>query len=333
MFTNPSDAPHTPNGRASLPRLLSISEERALCARILAGDVGARNELVQANLRLAWTWTGHYLQGVGGIGALTMEDLYQEACIGLMDAAKRFDGRGKFSTYAVIWIRQAIGRAIENQADMIRMPSYVHAAHRRVRRASDAIESTGATVTPAALADAGITTYEAQAARGMVRQPITYDVPVLEDEDTSAKDMLPEPADEITERLAALDSAHLLTWIREQLTPREWRVYRRRIVPAIGDQRVSLREAAHTLGVTRERTRQVQFDATLKLIAAGLCPDGTIQPDGPRARRARLEITTRKARLHDISARSQRRVRAREAARKAHEQGPGQGQEQEGVSA
>ena len=119
-------------------RLLTPAEEVALAKRIEAGDEAARNRMVESNLRLVVaTARSHAYRGV------PLLDLIQEGTLGLMRAVERFDWRRgtKFSTYAVWWIRQAVDRAVCDQADPIRVPVHVHERRRRLARAENALDS------------------------------------------------------------------------------------------------------------------------------------------------------------------------------------------------
>jgi RNA polymerase primary sigma factor len=118
-------------------RLLTPAEEVSLAKRIEAGDVTARNRMVESNLRLVVAVARAY-----AYHGVPMLDLIQEGTLGLICAAERFDWRRgtKFSTYAMWWIRQAIDRAVCNQADPIRVPIHVHERRRRLARAERALE-------------------------------------------------------------------------------------------------------------------------------------------------------------------------------------------------
>jgi len=119
-------------------RLLTPAEEVRLAKRIEAGDTAAKNRMVESNLRLVVAVARTY--GYRGVPLL---DLIQEGTLGLIRAAERFDWRRgtKFSTYAMWWIRQAIDRAVYNQADPIRVPVHIHERRRRLARAGQALES------------------------------------------------------------------------------------------------------------------------------------------------------------------------------------------------
>jgi RNA polymerase primary sigma factor len=119
-------------------RLLTPAEEVRLAKRIEEGDSEARRRLVESNLRLVVSVArGYAYRGV------SLLDLIQEGTLGLMRAAERFDWRRgtKFSTYAVWWIRQAVDRAVCNQADPIRVPIHIHERRRRLARAEQALEA------------------------------------------------------------------------------------------------------------------------------------------------------------------------------------------------
>jgi RNA polymerase primary sigma factor len=118
-------------------RLLTRAEEVRLAKRIEEGNVAAKHRLVESNLRLVVLVARGY-----GYRSVPLLDLIQEGTLGLIRAAERFDWRRgtKFSTYAIWWIRQAIDRAVCNQADAIRMPIHVHERRRRLSRAERALE-------------------------------------------------------------------------------------------------------------------------------------------------------------------------------------------------
>jgi len=119
-------------------RLLTPAEEVTLAKRIEAGDLSAKNRMVESNLRLVVAVARPYAHR--GVPLL---DLIQEGTLGLIRAAERFDWRRgtKFSTYAIWWIRQAIDRAVRNQADPIRVPIHIHERRSRLVRAERALES------------------------------------------------------------------------------------------------------------------------------------------------------------------------------------------------
>ncbi|MCC6830559.1 MAG: sigma-70 family RNA polymerase sigma factor [Thermoleophilia bacterium] len=124
--------------RAARHRLLRADEEIALARRIEAGDMRAKDQLVESNLRLVLSIASRY-QGAG----LPLSDMVQEGTLGLMRAAERFDHRRrlKFSTYAVWWIRQAIARALANQSRTIRLPVHVNDEVRRLTGAASELAS------------------------------------------------------------------------------------------------------------------------------------------------------------------------------------------------
>ena len=129
-------------GGATHHRLLTAMEERALARRIERGDLAAKEQLVTHNIRLVVSIARRYPPG-----ELTMLDLIQEGTIGLIRAAEKFDWRRgyRFSTYATLWIRQAIGRAMDLHARTIRIPADVARRERRLARAHDALLAEGAT--------------------------------------------------------------------------------------------------------------------------------------------------------------------------------------------
>lgn len=273
-----------------LPALLSSDDELALCRRIQRGDSEARNELVVANIRLARRCACLFIASRQHVGALTLDDLIQEALIGVMRAAGRYDGRGKFSTYAVWWIKQAMSRALDEQAEIIGAPTYVHTAYKKVRSRAAQIENTGKPVTLKRLEQLGVSRHEVEVMRTRPQTALSYDRPNASIPDNHGEDwrnFIPNPADviePITEHIGARDT---LAWIKAHLTTREWTIFTARAMP---DAPTPYYTLGRGLGISHERCRQIMAHVQLKLIAQGLCPDGSIQPNGPRAHEARVEI-------------------------------------------
>ena len=244
--------------------LLTPQEEEALARRIAAGERDARQDMIQANLRLVVSIAKRY----GNCG-MPLMDLIQEGNIGLMKAVGKFDpDRGfKFSTYATWWIRQAITRAIADQALLVRLPVHMTESVNKVRGTTRALilrlgrEPTAEEVA----AELG---WEPGRVRDVVRlnpELISLNTPLGEDGDTQLGELIPDPEAEDPE--TAAEAAALGRDLRKALstlTERERRVIELRY--GLNDGRVrTLEEVGRIFHVTRERIRQVEEKALRKL--------------------------------------------------------------------
>src|SRR4051794_6086548 len=178
-------------------RLLTASEEIALAKRIEKGDMVAKQRMIEANLRLVVHNAKRYRRR-DETGTLTFADLIQEGTIGLIRAAEKFDWRKgfKFSTYATLWIRQAIRRAIAEKERTIRLP--VHVADRvdKVHRAERTLTlELGREPEPVEIADAvGLEVEEVEELRRLSRVPVSLESPVGEEDDHELGAMLADDA-------------------------------------------------------------------------------------------------------------------------------------------
>ena len=244
--------------------LLTTDEEAELARRMLDGDEDAKQRLSEANLRLVVSIAKRYV----GRGMLFL-DLIQEGNLGLMKAVEKFDyTKGfKFSTYATWWIRQAITRAIADQARTIRIPVHmVETINRQVRTQRALLQELGREPTPEEIAARmGVTPEKVMEIQKIAQDPVSLETPIGEEEDSHLVDFI-----EDNKAISPSDkAAHAM--LREQLmvalhklTPREQRVIILRYGLADGRQR-TLEEVGKEFNVTRERIRQIEAKALRKL--------------------------------------------------------------------
>ena len=244
--------------------LLSADRERELAIRISEGDCCAKNELVEANLRLVVSIAKRFV-GKG----MPFLDLIQEGSVGLMRAADKYDYKKgyRFSTYATWWIRQAISRSIADNGHTIRIPVHMTETIHKISRVSkNLLQQYGRDPSVAEIADAMDMTQDR--IREIMRytlDPVSLDAPIGEEEDGRFADFI-EDTDSISPEESAVTRS-MKEEIRkalQSLTPREGKVLKLRFGLDC-DKPLTLEETGDIFGLTRERCRQLEVNALKKL--------------------------------------------------------------------
>jgi RNA polymerase primary sigma factor len=250
--------------------LLTAAEEVDLAQRIEKGDLAAKERLINSNLRLVIKFARRY-QGHG----LDLGDIVQEAMLGLIRAAEKFDWRRgyKFSTYAVLWIKQSIQRGLDNSGRAVRIPAHIAQRERTVNRITAELttrldrEPTDEEVAK----EAKLPLDEVMATRDLTRVTTSLDTPVGDGDTTFGELHSPETApleDEVLEREQELAVDAALA----KLPEKERRIIKARFGTGGRPER-ALREAAREVGVTQEQARRLEERALARLSQDGTLDD------------------------------------------------------------
>lgn len=244
--------------------MLSADEEIKLAHRIAEGDQSAKNELVEANLRLVVSLARHY-QGCG----LSYQDLIQEGNIGLIKAAEKFDvSKGfRFSTYASWWIKQALSRAIADQSRTIRIPVHMTENINKFKKTErELLSKLNREPKVKEIADAmGISEKQAKEIQSYIVEPTSLNIQVGDDDDTTIGSFI-EDTHFVNPESAYIKESNgdVVNAVLDTLSDREANILRLRF--GIGGKKaMTLEEVGKEYGLTRERIRQIEAKALRKL--------------------------------------------------------------------
>jgi RNA polymerase primary sigma factor len=248
--------------QASKYPLLTREEEVELAQRIERGDLAAKERLINSNLRLVIKFARRY-QGHG----LAMGDLVQEAMLGLIRAAEKFDWRRgyKFSTYAVLWIKQSIQRGLDNTGREVRIPAHIAQRERTVNRVTGelAIELNRDPTDEEVAEKAKLPLDEVMAVRDLTRVTTSLDTPIG-DGDTTLGELHAETTDDLEDEIMVREQEAAVDASLRNLPDDERRIIQARFGTG-GREARSLRDAARELGVTQARARELEAKALRRL--------------------------------------------------------------------
>ncbi|HSJ16937.1 MAG TPA: RNA polymerase sigma factor RpoD/SigA [Solirubrobacterales bacterium] len=246
--------------------LLTAAEEVELAKRIERGDLAAKERMINSNLRLVIKFARRY-QGHG----LDLGDLVQEAMLGLIRAAEKFDWRRgyKFSTYAVLWIKQSIQRGLDNSGRAVRIPAHVAQRERTVNRvAAELAARMDRDPTDEEVAkETKLPLDEVMAIRDLTRVTASLDSPVG-DGDTTLGDLHVESTADLEDEVLEREQEETVAAALERLPEQERRIVAARFGTGGRPER-SLRDIARELGVTQEQARRLEAQAIKRLSADG----------------------------------------------------------------
>lgn len=243
--------------------LLTADEEKELARRVEAGDPAAKERMVNSNLRLVVSIARRYRNE-----ELTLLDLVQEGTLGLIRAVEKFDWRKgfRFSTYATLWIQQAVQRALANQSRTIRLPVHVVEDQQRVSRAERAlIARTAEEPSDAAIAaEARLSEERVAMVRELPRTVTSLDRPIGDDDGATIGDRIAAPEEDALGEMDVSLRKQALEHALDELPERDAEVLRLRF--GLGEaEPLTLAEVGRRLGVSRERVRQIEASALRRL--------------------------------------------------------------------
>ena len=245
--------------------LLTWEDEQRLGEGVLNGDTEARNKLVEANLRLVVSIAKRF-KGCG----ISFLDLIQEGNLGLMNAADKFDYRkgNRFTTYATWCIRQSISRALADQSRTIRMPAYMNELYIKIKNTTAELAlELECNPTPAQIAERlGIEVDKVEDVLEVAQSITSLDAPVgSEDDETSVGDLIPDTTNEPPiNKIMREQNKEIIDMVFSTLDEREAKIIKYRF-GFDGEEPKTLEEVGKTLGITKERVRQIEAKTLRKL--------------------------------------------------------------------